>query len=151
MKRPVSPQSCMPLCNPMDCRPSSSSVHGILQAWTLKCIVIPFSRGSSGPRDWIWICRITGRFFIIWATIKRQLCYKTSMELQCRKMVCMTVKAQRREKVMDAYKGKVFIYYRNSVVLIWTRLLEGFNTQGNHNKNIFKNHNKRNKGIKMVS
>ena len=29
---------------------------------------IPFSRGSSPPRDRRWVFRIAGRFFIIWAT-----------------------------------------------------------------------------------
>ena len=34
-------------CDPMDCSPPGSSVHGILQARTLEWVVIPFSRGSS--------------------------------------------------------------------------------------------------------
>ena len=38
------------LCDPMDCSPSGSSVHGILQARTLEWVAIPFSRGSSWPR-----------------------------------------------------------------------------------------------------
>ena len=35
------------LCDPIDCSPPGSSVHGILQARTLERVVIPFSRGSS--------------------------------------------------------------------------------------------------------
>ena len=35
-------QSCLALCNPMDC-----TVHGILQARILGWIAFPFSRGSS--------------------------------------------------------------------------------------------------------
>ena len=35
------------LCNPMDCSPSGSSVHGILQARILGWLAIPFSRESS--------------------------------------------------------------------------------------------------------
>ena len=38
-------------CDPMDCGPPGSSVHGILQARTLEWVAIPFSRGSSWPRD----------------------------------------------------------------------------------------------------
>ena len=38
------------LCDPMDCSPPGSSVHGILQARILKWDVISFSRGSSKPR-----------------------------------------------------------------------------------------------------
>ena len=29
---------------------------------------IPFSRGSSWPRDWTWVSCSAGRFFTIWAT-----------------------------------------------------------------------------------
>ena len=35
------------LCDPVDCSPSGSSVHGILQARLLECVAIFFSRGSS--------------------------------------------------------------------------------------------------------
>ena len=38
-------QSCLTLCDPMDCSPPGSSVHGILQARTLEWVAIPFSRG----------------------------------------------------------------------------------------------------------
>ena len=44
-------QSCLTLCNPMDCSPSGSSVYGILQAGILEWFAISFSRGSSWPRD----------------------------------------------------------------------------------------------------
>ena len=43
-------QSCLTLCNPMDCSPPGSSVHGISQTRTLEWVVISFSRGSSQPR-----------------------------------------------------------------------------------------------------
>ena len=39
------------LCDPMDCSPPSSSVHGILQARILEWVAIPFSKGSFQPRD----------------------------------------------------------------------------------------------------
>ena len=51
-------QSSLTLCDPMDCSLAGSSVHGILQTRFLKWAAIPFSRGSSWPRDWIWFsCR----------------------------------------------------------------------------------------------
>ena len=53
-------QSCPTLCDPMGSSPPGSSVHRILQARILKWVVIPFSRGSSQPRD--KSC-IEGRFF----------------------------------------------------------------------------------------
>ena len=39
----------------MDCSPIGSSVHGILQARILEWVSIPFSRGSSWPRNWTQI------------------------------------------------------------------------------------------------
>ena len=41
------PQSCATLCNPMDCSPPGSSVHGILQARILEWVAMPSSRTSS--------------------------------------------------------------------------------------------------------
>ena len=35
------------LCDPMDCSPPGSSVHGILQARILEWVAMPFSSGSS--------------------------------------------------------------------------------------------------------
>ena len=40
-------QSCLTLCDPMDCSLPGSSVHGILQATILEWVAISFSRGSS--------------------------------------------------------------------------------------------------------
>ena len=42
---------CLTLCDPMDCSPPGSSVHGILQARVLEWVAMPSSRGSSQPRD----------------------------------------------------------------------------------------------------
>ena len=40
-------RSCPTHCNPMDCSPPGSSLHGTLQARILEWVAIPFSRGSS--------------------------------------------------------------------------------------------------------
>ena len=53
----------------MDCSQPGFSVHRTLQARTLEWIAIPFSRGSSRPRE--QTC-ITGRFFTVWATREAQ-------------------------------------------------------------------------------
>ena len=42
-------QLCLTLCNSMDCSPPGSSVHGILQARILECVVIPFSKDLPDP------------------------------------------------------------------------------------------------------
>ena len=44
-------QSCLTLCDPMDCSPPGSSDHGIPQARILEWVAISFPRGSSQPRD----------------------------------------------------------------------------------------------------
>ena len=61
-------QLCPTLCDTMNCSPPGSSVHGILQARILELVVIPFSRGSSWPRDQTWVSCIAGRFFTVWGT-----------------------------------------------------------------------------------
>ena len=40
-------QSCPTLCDSVDCSPSGSSVHGILQARILELVALPPSPGSS--------------------------------------------------------------------------------------------------------
>ena len=56
---------CPTLCDPMDCSPPGSSVHGILQARILEWVAISFSRGSSQPRDQTQVSCIAGRHFIL--------------------------------------------------------------------------------------
>ena len=55
-------------CDPMDCNPPGSSVHGILQAEILEWVVTPFPRESSKPRDRTQVSCIAGGFFTAWAT-----------------------------------------------------------------------------------
>ena len=54
-------QSCLILCNPMD-----YTVHGILQARILEWVAVPFSRGSSLPRDRTQVSHTAGGFFTSW-------------------------------------------------------------------------------------
>ena len=44
-------QLCPTLCDPMDCSPPGSSVHGIFQVIIPEWVAISFSRGSSRSRD----------------------------------------------------------------------------------------------------
>ena len=67
-KKVLVAQSCLTLCDPMDCSLLGSSVHGILQARMLEWVAMPFSRISSQLGDWIGIPCTTGRFFTHWAT-----------------------------------------------------------------------------------
>ena len=76
-------QSCSTLCDPMDCSPPGSSVHGILQARILEWVAMISSRGSSPPRDRTqvsgicreilisvknWLLRVTRVAYIIFIT-----------------------------------------------------------------------------------
>ena len=56
----------------MNCSPPGSSVHEMFQARILEWVVIPFSRGSSQPRDRTWASCIASRFFTLWATREAQ-------------------------------------------------------------------------------
>ena len=61
-------QSCPTLCDPVDCSPTGSSVHGILQARILEWVEISFSRGSSWARDRTRVSHTVGRCFTFRAT-----------------------------------------------------------------------------------
>ena len=58
-----------------------SSVHGILQARILEWVAIPFSRGSSRPRDQTWVSWTAGRFFTVWAVREAPLHF--TGEIKC--------------------------------------------------------------------
>ena len=70
-------QSC-PTLDPMDCSPPDSSVHEILWTRILEWLALPFSRGSSWPRDWTWVSCIAGGCFTVWATREAQ-CFLRSV------------------------------------------------------------------------
>ena len=57
--------SCVQLCEPRDCSPPGSPVHGRLQARILGWVAISCSRGSSQPRDQTQVSYTAGRFFTI--------------------------------------------------------------------------------------
>ena len=58
-------KSSLTLCNPMDCSPPGSSVHGIFQTRVLEWVAISFSRGSSQPRDRTQVSHTAGRCFTV--------------------------------------------------------------------------------------
>ena len=62
---------CLLACDPLDCSPPGSSVHGVLQARILEWVSISFSREYSRPSDRTCVscdsC-IAGEFFTYWAT-----------------------------------------------------------------------------------
>ena len=57
------PKFCPTLCDPMDCSPPGSSVHGILHGRKLESVAISFSKGSSWPSDQTCVSYLARRFF----------------------------------------------------------------------------------------
>ena len=51
-------QSCPALCDPTDCSPPGSSVHGISQA-RISQVALSYSKGSFPPRDWTHVCCVS--------------------------------------------------------------------------------------------
>ena len=77
------PQSCLRLCNPMECRPPGTSVLEILQT-ILEWAASSSSRESSRSRDWTRVSCIAGRFFTNWAM--REALLKLQTELPSSQM-----------------------------------------------------------------
>ena len=73
-------QSCLTHCDPMECSPPDSSVHGILQARIVEWVAISFSRGSSWPKVWTHASCGTDRFFTVWATRKALKVYQCKIK-----------------------------------------------------------------------
>ena len=60
-------QLCLTLCDPMDCSPSGSSIHGILQARILKWVAMPPLEDLPDPGTkpkCLMSPTLTGGFFI---------------------------------------------------------------------------------------
>ena len=73
-------ESCTAFCNLMGCSLLGSSFHGILQARIQQWAAIPFSSGSSQPRDWtLQVSCFAGRKFTIW-TIRDIYLRSTKLE-----------------------------------------------------------------------
>ena len=63
------------LFDPMNWSPPVSSIHWIFQARILEWVAMPFSKGSSRPRDQTRISRIAGRLFTIWPNREAHLVF----------------------------------------------------------------------------
>ena len=83
------------LCDPMDCSPPGSSVHGILQTRILEWVAMPSSRGSSWARDRTLVscvsCIASG-FFTHWATWEAPLKARIDLWAGCLVFSCLGLK-----------------------------------------------------------
>ena len=93
-------QSCLTLCDPMDCSQPGSSVYGIFQARILEWVAISFSRVTSWPRDQTRVSHIVGRRFTVWAT--KSLIYKQMLGFPCGSVV-KNLPALQEPLVMQAW------------------------------------------------
>ena len=133
--------------NTTDSSPPGSSVHGILQARILEWVAIPFSRGSSQPRNQIYISCLASRFFITeplgkiptmeyYSTIKRmKSCHLQQQgciwRLSFKGNLCDYLSHRERQTSYDmAYKWNLkkrdrneFIYKRNRLIVLENELV----------------------------
>ena len=74
------------LCDPVDSSPPGSSVRRMLRARILEWVAIPFSKGSSRPKDQNQVSYTAGGFFAVWDTreaLKRDgMALKTGLGFQ---------------------------------------------------------------------
>ena len=76
-------QSCPTLCDPMDCSPRGSFVHGIFQAIILQWVAMPCPRGSSQPRDWTRVlCLLHWQVGSLWLATPEKPILRLSMHIQ---------------------------------------------------------------------
>ena len=68
---------CPTLCDPSDCSPSGSSVHGISKARKLERVATSFSRGFSRSWDWTHIFGVGRQILYHSATKEAHRCYYT--------------------------------------------------------------------------
>ena len=61
-------QSCLTLCNPMNCSPSGSSVHGNSSGKDTEVGCHAFLQGIFPKQDQAWVSWIIGKFFTFWVT-----------------------------------------------------------------------------------
>ena len=109
-------QSCLTLCDSMDCSPPGSSVHWIIQGRLLEWVAISPSREPSQPRNWTFACCISGRFFTVCATREAHL--MCSSEKSC----------GLREKLPDFCNVKIGISLSHSLSLPLLLSLSGCRT-----------------------
>ena len=120
-------QLCPTLCDPMDCSPPGSSVHGILQARILEWVAISFSRGSSPPRDQTQVSCVScieGGFFTTEPLGKQQ-----SIKQEKKKKApispswhsCQAVSLYTAVRIFPGFIARSGIAVGGSVCNTWTR------------------------------
>ena len=101
-------QSCPTFCEHIVCSLPGSSVHGSSQARKLEWVAIPFSRGSSWPRDRTQASCIKGRLFTVWATRDALMTFTLLLNVKVREIntytLNKTVKIKQIHRVFNLIK-----------------------------------------------
>ena len=107
-------QSCLTLCNPMDCSLPCSSIHGILQARILEWVAMPSSRGSSQPRDWTHISGIAGGFLTTEPSGEARLMYSSPIH----NFIYFNALCLQRNPLSSCNRWKVVFKENNLIVIM---------------------------------
>ena len=108
-------QSCLTLCNPMDCSLRGPSIDGIFQARILEWVAISFSGVFAQPRDRTRVSHTAGRLFTNWTTRKAQ-----NNEVNCHNKKKIEHPFSLPIKVSQYYK----IIYAQTYLCVWINLLK---------------------------
>ena len=92
-------QSCPTLCDSINCSTEGSSVHGIVQARILEWVAMPFSSGSSPPRD---------------RTHCRQVLYRRATAESCGLMICIQRFASLPKQIRSSWSSSMVTQGRSS-------------------------------------
>ena len=112
-------QSGPSLCDPMGCRLPGSSVPGILQARILGCAAVPFSRGSSRPRDRTLVSCIVRWILYRWAIREAPIYFTHRIN-----SICMSVPVFQFTPLSASHGVHTFIlYFCSSNRIIYTIFL----------------------------
>ena len=130
-------QSCPTLCDPMDCSPPGSSVHGILQARLLEWVAMSFSRESSWFRDQAWVSCIAGRDSLPSEPLAHQIAplsdpnfqrgtstarpHRTHEHPQCKSHTCISEPSGLRDTPVQGLLNTWRICLRIQAVVPWER------------------------------
>ena len=113
-------QLCPDLCDPMDCSPPGSSVHGILQARILEWVAISFFCRSFWPRDWARVSSIAGGFFTIWASREAQVLFWSFCGFK-KKFFCRVFASNKMQPILNNAR----VTFNQNREKVWENLFSG--------------------------
>ena len=107
-------QLCLTLCDPTDCSPPGSSVHGIPQARILEWVAMPSSRGSFWPRG-----QKRDQFILVFRNLPHTLTPGEELQTKCKRwlpspwlqILFICLKRVRRNQWLYFYVGNIYSAY----------------------------------------